>query len=101
METKKTNKIIRYSVVFLIFAVAVGALAGGFISYSLVSEQIADLQRQISALQDQIENLELIQNITYEQGDTGFLSELYEEVKESIVMIQGVVVQSTPLGSTY
>ena len=102
METKKTNKIIRYSVVFLIFAVVVGALVGGFISYSLVSEQIADLQGQISALQDQIENLELIQNITYEvEGNSGFLSELYEEVKESIVMIQGVVVQSTPLGSTY
>jgi S1-C subfamily serine protease len=91
----------RYSLAFILLTVIIGAVAGGFVGYSLVSGQITDLQEQVSALQSQIESLELIQNVTYVVGgETGTLSELYGAVKESIVTVQGVAVEETVWGQT-
>lgn len=101
LKTLETIKDNRYSLAFIVIAVIIGAVAGGLVSYTFISEQMTDLKEQISNLQYQIENLELIQNVTYIiGGDTGTLSELYKDIKESIVTVQGVVVEQTLWGET-
>jgi len=78
----------------------VGLLAGGILSYSMILQEINSLQNQVSGLQDQISHLQP-ENITYIVGGNTSLSNLYEETKDSVVMIQGVVSQSTILGTQY
>ena len=82
----------------MIVIVFFSAVSGGFFSYLLVSEQLNNLQSQVNVLQEHIDDLQIIQNVTYVFGDTAFLSELYNEIKDSIVTILGVVVQNTPWG---
>jgi len=90
-----------FSAVLIALSIVVGAVAGGLLSYSLVSKQITDLQNQVSTLQEQITNLRSAQNVTYVFGDGASLSSLYEEIKESVVTIRGVIVESTYQGTTY
>jgi S1-C subfamily serine protease len=88
----------RFSTVLIATALLVSAVAGGFIGYSIASKEISDLQNQVSTLQQQISNLasphnSTFQNITYVLGKNASLSQLYEQVKESVVVIQGIIVQ--------
>ncbi len=101
MESSRKQRITRFSAVLIVVSIVVGAVAGGLLSYSMVSKQITDLQDQISTLQEQITNLRSAQNVTYVFGDGASLSSLYEEIKESVVTIRGVVVESTYQGTTY
>jgi len=95
------KRITRFSAVLIAVSIVVGAVAGGLLSYSLVSKQITDLQNQVSTLQEQITNLRSAQNVTYVFGDGASLSSLYEEIKESVVTIRGVIGESTYQGTTY
>ncbi|MEM3578356.1 MAG: trypsin-like peptidase domain-containing protein [Candidatus Bathyarchaeia archaeon] len=63
-----------------------------------MSEKLDSLENQLSTLQEQMSNLQQTQNIinqnnTYILGENVSLSELYEQVKESVVIIRGVMVQ--------
>lgn len=95
------KRMTHFSAVLIALSIVVGAVAGGLLSYSLVSKQITDLQNQVSTLQEQITNLRSAQNVTYVFGDGASLSSLYEEIKESVVTIRGVIVESTYQGTTY
>ncbi|MCK4243982.1 trypsin-like peptidase domain-containing protein, partial [Candidatus Bathyarchaeota archaeon] len=98
MENSQRPEKTRFSVAFMIIIIFFSAVSGGFFSYLLVSEQLNNLQSQVNVLQEHINDLQIIQNVTYVFGDTAFLSELYNEIKDSIVTILGVVVQNTPWG---
>jgi S1-C subfamily serine protease len=100
LESSPEPKITRFSVVLLIAALLVGVVAGGLTSYLIVSKPINDLQNQVSALQTQLAN-KPVQNVTYVFGNNSSLSNLYEEIKDSVVTITGVIVQTTFLGSSY
>ncbi len=82
-------------------ALIVGLFAGGTLSYLITSQRINDLENQVSTLQDQISNLQPSENIVYIFGDNTSLSELYDETKNSVVVIQGVIVQDTIFGTQY
>jgi len=106
VENSQKQRITRFSAVLIAVTVLVSAVAGGLIGYSIVSKQINDLQNQVSTLQEQLANLQSVQNgthqnVTYVFGDNASLSELYEEIKDSVVMIRGVIVQTTFFGSYY
>lgn len=89
METTQKSKATRFSTVLIATIVVVSLLAGGLlgyaITYSAVSGKINDLQNQLSALPNQ--------NVTYYLGTNTSLSLLYKQVKESVVVIQGLLVQ--------
>jgi S1-C subfamily serine protease len=77
-------------------------MAGGLLGYSIgyagLSARISDLQNQLSTLEEKILNLQSTQNIanennTYFLGDNVSLSQLYEQVKDSVVVVQGVIVE--------
>lgn len=100
----------------LLVAIAVGSLfAGGLLGYSIayltISSEIDNLHDQLSALQGEISNLQstqntIYQNITYQNvtyilEENVSLSQLYEQVKESVVVIRGIVVQYDFFGRPY
>jgi S1-C subfamily serine protease len=88
-------KITRFSTTLIVTIAIASLLAGGLLGYSIA---YSNLQNQLSTLQKQISNLQSTQNITYQNityvlGENASLSQLYQQIKESIVVIQGINVQ--------
>jgi S1-C subfamily serine protease len=91
----------------LIGTVIICLLVGGIFGYAMTSlinsSQISDLQSRVSTLQNQVSDLQsrndsISRNTTYENntyflGENVSLSQLYEQVKSSVVVVQGIVVQ--------
>jgi S1-C subfamily serine protease len=90
-------------------------LVGGILGYAIISfstsSEISNLQGHVSALQNQISDLQSAQsstsqNITYENttyvlGENVSLSQLYEQVKSSVAVIRGLIVQYDFFGRPY
>lgn len=87
--------------VLAIALVLVGVLLGGLVGYSISSQfflnKIDDLQNKLSSLESRVSALQLTQNssreIIYILEGNFSLSQLYEKVKDSIVLITGTVVK--------
>jgi S1-C subfamily serine protease len=96
LETNQKSRTTRFSTALIAAIIVVSLIAGGFLGYSIsnpiTSGKISDLQNQLSTLQAQMSNLQSTQN-TYILGDNVSLSQLYEQVKDSVVTIRGVIVQ--------
>jgi len=110
LELTQKPKVTRFSTVLMVTIVIASLFAGGvlgyLLGYSAISERINDLQNQLSALQEQISNLQptenvIYQNVTYVLGENASLSQLYEQVKESVVTIRGIIVQYDIFGRPY
>jgi S1-C subfamily serine protease len=94
-----------FSASFIVIIIIISLMAGGLLSYAInsviISGNISDLQNQVSALQDQMSNLQSARNAsnaenqsdTYIVGDNASLAPLYAEVKDSIVVIRGLTLQ--------
>ncbi len=102
MEANQKLRTTRFSTTFLAMIIVVSLMAGGLLGYSIsnlaVSRGISDLQNQLSTLQENVSNFQSTQNIvnqnnTYILGENASLSQLYEQVKDSVVIIRGVIVQ--------
>jgi len=106
LKLPQKPKVTRFSTILIATIVIVslftGGLLGYLLGYSTISEKINNLQNQLSTLQEQISNLQptgnvtyqnVTQNITYVLGENASLSQLYEQVKESVVVIRGIIVQ--------
>jgi len=101
LESTQKSKTTRFSTALITTIIVVSLMAGGLLGYSIgnstISARISDLQNQLSTLQEQILNLNSTQNITNENntyylGNNISLSQLYEQVKDSVVVVQGVIV---------
>jgi len=102
LELPQKSKVTRISTILILTIVIVSLFAGGLLGYSIgsttISERIDNLQNQLSELQEQISNLQSTQNVIYQNtiyvlGENASLSQLYEQVKESVVVIRGIIVQ--------
>jgi 2-alkenal reductase len=89
MNVSQEPKGTRFSTIIMVVAISVSLLVGGLlgyaITYSTISGRIDDLQNQLSTLP--------YQNVTYFLDENVSLSQLYQQVKESVVVIRGQVVQ--------
>lgn len=93
----------RSSMILLAVVIVVGlfgaAVLGYMAGYSAVQGKVNELQTQLSALQnqnttDQNQNAtNLYQNISYFLDENVSLSKLYTQVKESVVVIRGLLVE--------
>ena len=112
MENTQKSKTTAFSTVLITIIIIVSLMTGGLLGYSIsnstTSAKIDDLQNQLSTLQEQILNLNSTQNITKENntyylGDNVSLSQLYEQVKDSVVVVQGIIVETYyyPWGQPY
>jgi len=104
----------------LIGAITIGLLIGGISGYAMssltVTDQSSNLQGRLSTLEKQVSDLQstyssssenatstdpTYKNITYVLGDNFSLSQLYEQVKSSVVVVQGIIVQYGFFGQAY
>jgi S1-C subfamily serine protease len=78
-------------VTVVIVSLFAGGLLGYSIGYSTISGRINELQNQITNLQS-AQNV-VNQNNTYILGENVSLPQLYAQVKDSVVVIRGIIVQ--------
>jgi len=97
-------------IAIVIASLFTGGLLGYLMGYSTISGEIDNLRSQLLTVQEQISNLQpqenvtyhnVIQNITYVLGENASLSQLYEQVRESVVVIRGIIVQYDFFGRPY
>lgn len=110
MESTQKSKKTGLSTILAITIIVVSLITGGVLGYSIsnstISARIDDLQNQLSTLQEQILNLNSTQNITNENntyflGDNVSLSQLYKQIKDSVVVVRGVIVLYDFFGRPY
>jgi S1-C subfamily serine protease len=110
LESTQKSKTTGFSTVLITIIIIVSLMAGGLVGYSIsnstTSAKIDDLQNQLSTLQEEILNLNSTQNITNENntyylGNNVSLPQLYEQVKDSVVVVQGVIVLYDFFGRPY
>jgi S1-C subfamily serine protease len=99
--TKKENNLNKYALisVFVVAMFIVGFLFGGSLIYGLNNSKFDQLQSQILSLQNKENNTE-VQNITFFYNETS-LSNLYDDVKDSIVVISGEIAVQSFFGTQY
>jgi len=102
-EFKEQN--VKFSSAFLLLIFLAGLVAGGVITYYIAFQQISNLRNDVSNLKNQVSKLSGFQNVTYQnitlyQNSTA-LSEIYENVKDSVVLIRVQTSQGTAQGSGF
>jgi S1-C subfamily serine protease len=103
ITTTEKNPVTKYPVlliaIFIVSMFIVGYLVGGSLNYGTTSSEINQLQQQMEILQNKNNNVEF-QNNTYYYNDTA-LAQLYEDAKNSIVVIYGSVAYQSFFGTQY
>lgn len=92
LEKPKLPRLTTALIATVVICLFIGGIFGYALSYSNIVGKISDLQTQLSALRGQ--NVTYYSdNVTYFLDENVSLSQLYEQVKESVVVIRGQVVQ--------
>ena len=94
-KTKTTIPIVFIAAIFV-----TGLVIGSVASNMLVSQELSDVQNNYDILKEQLQIMQPLQNVTYLFGNIS-LSELYNEVSQSVVFINGYTVQYTIFGPIY
>ncbi|MEM3833034.1 MAG: trypsin-like peptidase domain-containing protein [Thermoprotei archaeon] len=96
--------LIKKSVVLIILLILIGGIGASLITLYSASQEINKLQQQVSVLQSQINNVHqsvINQNITYILGNNYSLSQLYDTIKDSVVVISGTVLSNQFIFQVY
>jgi len=89
----------QYTISLFLLILVIGFIIGEELSYSVVLNQVSELQSEVQSLRNQI--LATPQsNITYMSGNTS-ISQLYQYLKDSIVAINGIISTRTIFGNMY
>ncbi|MBX5329268.1 MAG: trypsin-like peptidase domain-containing protein [Candidatus Bathyarchaeota archaeon] len=95
----------KFSLTFVLLMLVVGLIAGGLATYLIAYQQIENLNNDIANLKNQVSKLWGFQNATYQnitiyQNATA-LTEIYEHVKDSVVLVRGTTSSGTVQGSGF
>ncbi len=95
----KTQGNFPFTAVIVIAIIVVAGIIGNFYTYEVVSNSVRNAERRVETLQAQIEALTEALG-SYNQTSVGnvTLSELYEGIKDSVVLIHGYMVESALVG---
>jgi len=89
----------QYTISLFLLILVIGFIIGEELSYSVVLNQVSELQSEVQSLRNQI--LATPQSkITYMSGNTS-ISQLYQYLKDSIVAINGIISTRTIFGNMY
>jgi len=97
---------IKLSSAFLILIFVAGLIVGGIVSYYITFQQVNSLRNEVSNLRAEVSTLSGVrpnvinQNITVYQNSTA-IAELYEEVRDSVVLILGRTNEGSAQGSGF
>ena len=99
------ERYIKFSSAFLILIFVAGLIVGGIVTCYITFREINSLNNEISNLEAQVSELWGFQNVTYQnitiyQNSTA-LAEIYEGVKDSVVLILGITDGGTVQGSGF
>jgi S1-C subfamily serine protease len=107
-EKPKTRSLSTILIGTAIICLLIGGILGFAISSFNTSSQISDLQSNVSTLKNQVSDLQstnnstsenvtyansTLENITYVLGENFSLPQLYNQVNNSIVVVQGIAVE--------
>ena len=101
-QPQKTPKTRRFSVFIIVFLLVVGLVSGGLIGYAVT---YSDFNGKLNSIQAQLNNYS--QNATYYPnasfvlGNNVSLSNLYEQVQPSVVVITDILPETSFFGTTY
>ncbi|MBN1245374.1 trypsin-like peptidase domain-containing protein [Candidatus Bathyarchaeota archaeon] len=103
MRKPNTNNKASTSLLALLFAA--GLLVGAIVTFYITFQEITDLSKEVETLQSQLSSLSGIQNATYQnitiyQNSTA-LADMYEGVRESVVLVQGTTSEGGVQGSGF
>lgn len=105
MDVLQEVKVKRFPMALVAVVIVVSLLAGGLlgyaVSYSTLNGRMNDLQSQLSALLSQNVTCAPVENVSYFLDNNVSLSKLYNQVKQSVVVVQGQVVQYDFFGRPY
>jgi S1-C subfamily serine protease len=91
--------------ILLIMLFVAGLLVGGLAIFFVTLKDTNSLQDQVTGLQSQISALSGSQNATYQNitiyQNATYLADLYQNVKDSVVLIQGTTSDGTIQGSGF
>jgi S1-C subfamily serine protease len=102
MEANQKSRTTRLSTALVVVIIVVSLLAGGLLGYSIsnlaISESMSNLEDQLSVLQEQLANFQATQNVinqnnTFFLADNISLSQLYQQVRDSVVTVRAIEVQ--------
>jgi len=88
-----------FAAVIVVAVIAVAGIIGNIYTYEMVSSSVRKVEKQVETLHVQIEALTEALG-SYNQTSVGnvTLSELYEDIKDSVVLIHGYVIETTLVG---
>ena len=99
------NRKYRASASLLALLFAAGLLIGGLVTYYITVQEINTLNDKVVNLQKQISAITGSQNITYHNitvyQNSSWLSQTYENVRNSVVLVQGVTSDGAVQGSGF
>jgi S1-C subfamily serine protease len=91
------------SILALLFTA--GLLVGGLVTYYISFQEIKALDEKVAILQNQISAIEGSQNVTYQNiiiyQNTSWLADIYENVRNSVMLVQGVTSDGDVQGSGF
>ncbi len=104
-EKQATRNSLSYKLTLIIVGILVGGIIVYGVGYSYIVGRIDDLEDSMLIVQEQIANPQSTQNITnqnvtYVLYENVSLSQIYEQVEDSIVGIRGIIVESGFFGRT-
>jgi S1-C subfamily serine protease len=99
-----------FSTTLVVIIIVASLLGGGLIGYSItvlaspasnvsLQNQVNSLQQQVQSLQSQVNGVG--QNYTYANVGNTSLAHIYAQVKDSVVVVQGYIVQHDLFGRSY
>jgi len=96
MRVDSGRKIRAVVVITIVLASLVAGLFGYLMCYSTTSEEIDNMQNQVTSLQHQLSQLQSAQNLDYQNvtiisGENVSVSQLYKQVEDSVVVIRGMM----------
>jgi outer membrane murein-binding lipoprotein Lpp len=78
-----------------------GAMAGYFLSYLPLSTEIDNLQSKLSTLNQRIDSLQTPHTLTSILGENVSLPQLFDQVRQSVVVIEGLIANRDFFGRVY
>jgi S1-C subfamily serine protease len=101
----KINGCSKASASLLAVLFAAGLLVGGLVTYYISFQEIKVLNDKVADLQNQISDFTGSQNVTYQSitiyQNATWLANLYESVRNSVVLVQGVTSDGSVQGSGF
>ena len=102
---RKFNGCTKASVSLLAVLFAAGLLVGGLVTYYISFQEIKALNAKVADLQNQISGFTGSQNVTYQSitiyQNATWLANLYESVRNSVVLVQGITRDGDIQGSGF